>query len=113
MNFSFNFYNNLKNIFKVIMNLLVLCLTLIPVNTTVFLIGKKKLRYTTNHDESAWDATPMTLFNGKQGALAASVITSYLNGVPLIYGSQECWYCKHPFHSLRNNPSTGYLILIC
>ncbi|HAB51278.1 MAG TPA: alpha-amylase, partial [Ignavibacteriales bacterium] len=51
--------------------------------------GKHKLRFTTNHDESAWDATPITIFNGKKGALAASVITIYLGGVPLIYGSQE------------------------
>ena len=51
--------------------------------------GKHKLRFTTNHDESAWDATPMVLFNGEQGALAASVITIYMGGIPLIYGSQE------------------------
>lgn len=51
--------------------------------------GKYRLRFTTNHDESAWDATPMTLFNGKKGALAASAITVFMGGVPLIYGSQE------------------------
>ncbi|MDX1478025.1 MAG: alpha-amylase family glycosyl hydrolase [Saprospiraceae bacterium] len=51
--------------------------------------GRHKLRFTTNHDESAWDATPMTLFNGADGALAASVITTFMGGVPLIYGSQE------------------------
>lgn len=51
--------------------------------------GKQKLRFTTNHDESAWDATPMVLFNGKNGALAASVITIYLDGAPLIYDGQE------------------------
>lgn len=51
--------------------------------------GKHKLRFTTNHDESAWDATPITLFNGKDGAIAASIIATYMGGVPLIYGSQE------------------------
>jgi glycosidase len=51
--------------------------------------GKHKLRFTTNHDESAWDATPVALFNGIDGALAASDITLYMGGVPLIYGSQE------------------------
>ena len=88
MNFSFNFYNNLKNIFKYNED----ASTVFNINSSEYNNvpdGKKKLRYTTNHDESAWDATPMILFNGKQGALAASVITSYLNGVPLIYGSQE------------------------
>lgn len=47
------------------------------------------LRFTTNHDESAWDATPMTLFNGKEGALAASSIAIFMGGVPLIYTGQE------------------------
>ena len=47
------------------------------------------LRFTTNHDESAWDATPMTLFNGKEGALAASTISIFMGGVPLIYTGQE------------------------
>lgn len=51
--------------------------------------GKHWVRFTTNHDESAWNATPMSLFNGKAGALAASVITVFTGGVPLIYGSQE------------------------
>lgn len=51
--------------------------------------GKHWVRFTTNHDESAWDATPIQLFNGQQGALAASVITVFSAGVPLIYSSQE------------------------
>jgi glycosidase len=51
--------------------------------------GQEKLRFTTNHDESAWDATPVVLFNGKDGALAASLITMYMGGVPMLYGSQE------------------------
>jgi glycosidase len=51
--------------------------------------NKHWVRFTTNHDESAWDATPMTLFNGKDGALAASAITIFNGGIPLIYGSQE------------------------
>ncbi len=50
---------------------------------------KHWVRFTTNHDESAWDATPMTLFNGRDGALAASAITIFNGGIPLIYGSQE------------------------
>ena len=37
--------------------------------------GTAWLRFTTNHDESAWDATPMSLFGGVQGALAASAAT--------------------------------------
>jgi 1,4-alpha-glucan branching enzyme len=52
-------------------------------------IGKERLRFTTNHDESAWNATPMTLFAGTQGATAATVMTVFLQGVPLIYTGQE------------------------
>ena len=51
--------------------------------------GKGKVRFTTNHDESAWDASPMTLFNGKNGAIAASVVNIFSGGVPLIYTGQE------------------------
>lgn len=51
--------------------------------------GKHKLRFTTNHDESAWDKTPMVLFNGELGALAASAITIFMEGVPMIYTGQE------------------------
>ena len=51
--------------------------------------GKGKIRFTTNHDESAWDASPMSLFNGKNGAIAASVVTIFSGGVPLLYTGQE------------------------
>ncbi|MBK8698811.1 MAG: alpha-glucosidase C-terminal domain-containing protein [Saprospiraceae bacterium] len=51
--------------------------------------GKHWIRFTTNHDESAWDATPIKLYNGVDGALAASVMAIFTGGVPLIYGSQE------------------------
>lgn len=44
--------------------------------------GKHWVRFTTNHDESAWDATPIQLFNGQQGALAASVSTVFLPACP-------------------------------
>lgn len=65
--------------------------------------GKHKLRFTTNHDESAWDKTPMVLFNGKDGALAASVMTIFMGGVPLFYTGQEVGRTSNvPFFS--NSP---------
>lgn len=65
--------------------------------------GKHWLRFTTNHDESAWDATPISLFNGVKGALAASVVTTFVGGVPLIYGSQEVGTANTiPFFSNSN-----------
>jgi glycosidase len=48
-----------------------------------------RLRFTTNHDETAWDAPPVELFNGLAGARAASVATKLLPGIPLVYNGQE------------------------
>jgi glycosidase len=54
---------------------------------------KERLRFTTTHDHAAftgqYNGSPMSIFNGKAGALAASAITINMPGVPLIYGSQE------------------------
>jgi len=88
MNYSWDFYGAIKNVFH--NGYPVSSLT--STHEAEYLnipVGKHKLRFTTNHDESAWDATPVKLFNGKNGALAASVATIYLGGIPLIYGSQE------------------------
>jgi glycosidase len=49
----------------------------------------QRLRFTTNHDETAWANTPMYYFNGSAGAVAASIITVGMGGVPLIYTGQE------------------------
>jgi hypothetical protein len=87
MNYSWDFYGKLKSVFSGQP-----ASGLSATHTSEYSsipAGKHKLRFTTNHDESAWDATPMTLFNGKQGALAASVIATFMGGVPMIYGSQE------------------------
>jgi glycosidase len=49
----------------------------------------RRLRFTTNHDETAWDQPPVTLFGGAAGARAAFVAMALLPGVPLIYDGQE------------------------
>lgn len=62
--------------------------------------GKHRLRYTTNHDESAWESTPMVFFNGQQGALAASVASIFMGGAPLLYTGQEVGQVNNvPFFS--------------
>ncbi len=88
MNYSWNFYNKIKQIFNENQSVLTL-ITVHAGETGSLPAGAGKLRFTTNHDESAWDATPMAIFGGMQGALAASVAAICLGGVPLIYGSQE------------------------
>jgi len=51
--------------------------------------GGMRLRFTTNHDETAWDNPPVTLFGGAAGARAAFVAMSLLPGRPLLYNGQE------------------------
>lgn len=75
--------------------------------------GKQWVRFTTNHDESAWDATPVTLFNGIDGALSASVITFFTGGVPLIYSSQEVGTAQTvPFFTLSTINWTANPVLL-
>jgi glycosidase len=51
--------------------------------------GGMRLRFTTNHDETAWDRPPVTLFDGAAGARAAYVAAALLPGRPLLYNGQE------------------------
>lgn len=51
--------------------------------------GKHILRWTSNHDQHAWDGTPQSIFGSVGAATAAFVIMSYMGGVPLMYNGQE------------------------
>lgn len=51
--------------------------------------GSHKLRFTSNHDEDAWQDTPLGLFGGKDASMAAFVVSAFMGGVPLIYDGQE------------------------
>lgn len=51
--------------------------------------GALRMRFSTNHDETAWDAPPPELFGGRRGSQAAFVLATTLPGVPLIYNGQE------------------------
>lgn len=87
LNFGWQFYGALRNVFSGQP-----VTVLFTANTNEYKntpAGKHWVRFTTNHDESAWDATPVNLFNGIEGALAASVVTIFTGGIPLVYGSQE------------------------
>ena len=48
-----------------------------------------RLRFTTNHDETAWDAPPVKRFQSPAGARAAFVAMALLPGRPLLYNGQE------------------------
>jgi len=88
LNYGWDFYNTLKNVFinngfagNLFSTHFAEYSGLLPLS--------HKLRFITNHDESAWDAPPPVLFDGLNGSLASAVVTMYLGGVPLIYSTQE------------------------
>jgi glycosidase len=49
----------------------------------------RRMRFTTNHDETAAGKAPVKLFGGPAGARAAFVALTLLPGVPLLYNGQE------------------------
>ncbi|MFC1541861.1 alpha-amylase family glycosyl hydrolase [Candidatus Latescibacterota bacterium] len=51
--------------------------------------GKYTLRFISNHDKCAWENTPLDEFQGKDGSMAAFVLTAYIGGIPLLYNGQE------------------------
>lgn len=56
------------------------------------------VRYTTNHDVNITDGTPIELFGGKPGSMAAFVVTAYMKSIPMIYNGQEIGYTRRiPF----------------
>lgn len=51
--------------------------------------GGMRLRFTTNHDETAWDNPPVVTFGRSRGARAAFVAATLLPGRPMLYNGQE------------------------
>ena len=51
--------------------------------------GGMRMRFTTNHDETAWDDPPVKIFRGSAGARAAFIAMALLPGRPLLYNGQE------------------------
>lgn len=88
MNFGWNFYSKLKDVYNKNQPASILG----TANTADYqnISGDNQvLRFTSNHDDNAWDNTPIEIFNGKQGSMAAFLLTSYMGGVPMIYNGQE------------------------
>lgn len=87
LTYSWNYYTALKNVWTG--SATSLLTTTHQLEMASLPSGKGKVRFTTNHDQSAWEASPMTLFNGKNGAIAASVAKLFSGGTPLLYTGQE------------------------
>ena len=92
--FGFTFYGGLKNVFGQNMS----ATTLQDANATEYANNydnsQRIVRYTSNHDVNLSDGTPLELFGGKQGSLAAFVVAAYMKSVPMIYNGQEIGYSK-------------------
>jgi alpha-amylase len=88
MNYGWPFYRKLKSVFNTgeAANNLFLVYTSETANMPS---EKRMLRFTTNHDETAWDKPPVTLFKSQKGSMSAFIISTYIGGVPLVYSSQE------------------------
>lgn len=62
--------------------------------------GKEKVRFTSNHDQCAWDGTALDIYGSLNASLAAFAATLFYPGVPLLYTGQEIgWNVQIPFFS--------------
>lgn len=104
-NFGFNFYGTLKS---VIMDNAPVS-TLFTTHQAEYInaaAGKRIVRYITNHDVNGSDGSPVSLFNGNDGAMAAFITAVTLNSVPMIYNGQEIGMQENipfPFTSVKIN----------
>ncbi|MBC8052835.1 MAG: alpha-glucosidase C-terminal domain-containing protein [Sphingobacteriaceae bacterium] len=88
-NFGFEFFEKLKSIYgnnQSVMQLIDLQNETDYVGATE---GQRIIRYITNHDVNSSDGTPLALFGGKDGSMAAFVVAAYMKSVPMIYNGQE------------------------
>lgn len=99
LNFSWDYFGRLKNVFKNSYSASQLE-TVHRAEYSAIPSGSHKLRFTSNHDECAWDDTPIGLFGGVRGSMSAFVLSSFVGGVPLLYNGQEVGCpVKLPFFS--------------
>jgi glycosidase len=88
MSFSWNYMSALKNVFGTAQASAATLYASSVGEYAAIPLGKRKLRFTTNHDESNI-ASPLTVYGNINGALAASVVAIYMDGVPMLYSGQE------------------------
>lgn len=88
-NFGFSFFGILKNIYR--NNKSVRSIDTIDMRDYKGVVeeGQGMVRYLTNHDVNSSDGTPLDLFGGEKGSMAAFVVVAYMKGIPMIYNGQE------------------------
>ena len=87
-NFGFRFFENLKRIYKYGKSVKSID-TINLKDYTNATDGQQMVRYITNHDVNSSDGSPIQLFGGKKGSMAAFVVVAYMKSVPMIYDGQE------------------------
>lgn len=87
-NFGFKFFENLKEIYAHNRSVLSIdTLNILDYKGTS--LGQQIIRYVSNHDVNSSDGTPLELFGGEKGSMAAFVVVAYMKSVPMIYNGQE------------------------
>lgn len=87
-NFGFRYFENLKKIYDTNRSVLSID-SLNAADNKAAPGGQPMVRYITNHDVNGSDGTPLDLFGGEKGSMAAFVVVAYMNSVPMIYNGQE------------------------
>jgi glycosidase len=87
-NFGFSFYAQMKGIYAS-NNSAVLIDNVNDLEYAGAGNGQQVVRYITNHDANSSDGTPVDIFRGKNGSMAAFVVAAYMKGVPMVYNGQE------------------------
>lgn len=97
--FGFSFYDRLKTVFARKAS----ASSLDGLNASTYLNASEMnqvVRYTTNHDVNSSDGTPLVLFGGQPGSMAAFAVAALMKGVPMVYSGQEVgtpFQLKFPF----------------
>jgi glycosidase len=87
-NFGFQFFGNLKKIYEHDHS----ARSIDSLNVEDYkgaTEDQQIIRYTSNHDVNGSDGTPLELFGGERGSMAAFVVVAYMKSVPMIYNGQE------------------------
>lgn len=109
-NFAFGFFGNLKSVYSNNKSVL----SIDSVNTAEYSNasnGQQVVRYITNHDVNGSDGTPLELFGGANGSMAAFAVVALMKSVPMIYNGQEVGNTTRltfPFTSTKVNWSGNY-----
>lgn len=111
-NFGFRFFENLERIYKNSKSVRSIDSLNAKEYNGATEDGQAMVRYLTNHDVNSSDGTPLDLFGGKKGSMAAFVVVAYMKGIPMIYNGQEVgtpYRLTFPFTSTKidwtlNNP---------